>query len=120
MITAPDDAQVQIDFSGAPPDAVVSSVTVYYEIEHTCIDDLQVEVWTRNDLDLRITHRLKDPCEIGGGCENCNPDYLHETVDNIDTFDGLSPNQAWYLTAQDCWPGDVGEIRMFEIWVQYE
>jgi len=102
-----------LDLSGAPGDAEITRVKVYYEIRHTCPWDLDISLTAYYDgswHDYFLYHQ---------GDLSCSDDVL-ETRDNIHVWDGASPNQTWYLVARDRASGDVGYIDFFELWVYYE
>jgi subtilisin-like proprotein convertase family protein len=99
-----------ITISTAPAGATVTKIDVCYDIIHTYIGDLIVDL---TDQDLTYEHRLWDR-EGGSG------DNISDCDSNITTFNGELVNQTWYLWAQDCDPGDVGYIDCWEIWIWYE
>ena len=115
-VTIPDNgASVNSDLSlsGAPSDAVITKVKVYYEIRHPYPGDL--DVWlTAYYGGSWHDHWLYHYGDLGSS------DNIIETRDNIHTFDGASPNQTWYLSVRDRASGDVGYIDFFEMWVTYE
>ena len=98
--------------SGAPGNATITKVKVYYEIRHTYPGDLDIWLTTYYDgawHDYFLYHQG----DLG------STDNVIETRDNIHTWDGASPNQTWYLTVRDKAGGDVGYIDFFELWVTY-
>ena len=112
--------ELELTLSGALSGSVVSKVKVSYEIQHACSADVMVELWTLTDAGLRESLTLRTACETAG-CEVCQEELLSETVDEIHQFDqfAISPNRAWHLEVRDCWNKDEGELRSFEIWVEY-
>jgi subtilisin-like proprotein convertase family protein len=97
--------------SGAPSGATITKVKIYYEIRHTYSGDLKVWLTTYYNgawHDFTLKNRE------GGGTDN-----IIETRDNLTTWNGASPNQTWYLVAQDMATGDTGYIDFFELWVTY-
>jgi subtilisin-like proprotein convertase family protein len=98
-----------ITISGAPGGGVVTSIDVHYEIIHTYIGDLVVDL--TNDA-VTIEYRLWD--REGGGADNIN-----ETEYGITVFNGEPVNQEWDLWAIDYAPGDSGYIDYWWIKVYY-
>lgn len=97
--------------SGAPTDSAITKVKIYYEIRHTYIGDLKV--WLTAYYD-GAWHDFVLKNREGGSAHN-----IIETRDNLTTWNGASPNQTWYLVAQDMATGDIGFIDFFELWVTY-
>ncbi|MCK4304505.1 MAG: PD40 domain-containing protein, partial [Candidatus Eisenbacteria sp.] len=97
--------------SGAPSGATITKVKVYYEIRHTYIGDLKVWLTTYYD---GAWHDFVLKNREGGSTDN-----IIETRDNLTTWNGASPNQTWYLVAQDMATGHTGYIDFFELWVTY-
>ena len=100
-----------LSLSGAPAGATITSVDVYYEIRHTSVGDLKVWLTSYyggewHDLILRDRE--------GGASVD-----IEETQTGLSKWNGASPNQTWYLVAQDQASGDVGHIDFFELWVSY-
>ena len=100
-----------LSLSGAPAGAEISKVKVYYEIKHPNIGDLKVWLTTFYDGGWH-DYIIRD--QLGGSAGD-----IAETVDNLTTWNGASPNQTWYLVAQDKVSGNTGYIDYFEIWVDY-
>ena len=101
-----------LSLSGAPGDATITKVKIYYEIRHTYVGDLKVWLTTYYDgawHDYILKNR-----------EGGSADDIVETRDNLTTWNGASPNQTWYLVAQDMATGDTGYIDFFELWVTYD
>lgn len=97
--------------SGAPSGATITKVKIYYEIRHPYSGDLKVWLTTYYGgawHDFILKNRE------GGSADN-----IIETRDNLTTWNGASPNQTWYLVAQDMATGDIGYIDFFELWVTY-
>ena len=98
--------------SGAPAEAQISKVKVYYEIKHSNIGDLKIWLTTQYEgawHDYIIRDR------VGGSADD-----IAETIDDIMIWNGASPNQQWYLVVRDQSPnGHTGYIDNFEIWVDY-
>jgi subtilisin-like proprotein convertase family protein len=99
-----------ITISTAPAGAVVTKIDVCYDITHTYIGDLIVDL---TDQDETYAYRLW--YREGGSGDN-----ISECDSNITLFNGELVNQTWYLWAQDCAPEDVGYIDCWEIWIWYE
>ena len=102
-----------LSLSGASSGASITNVKVYYEIRHTYPGDLDVWLTAYYDGSWH-DHWLYHYGTLGSS------DDIVETRDNIHTFDGVSPNQTWYLSVRDRVSGDVGYIDFFEMWVTYE
>jgi len=100
-----------VDLSGAPANAVVTSVTVEYWINnHTYWPDLQVYLTTNQNgqwYDEWLWNQ-------GSGSGD-----LHRTKTFLSEYDGLSPNATWYFVACDDAAQDVGCVDEWIIWVYY-
>ncbi|MBI3195811.1 MAG: PD40 domain-containing protein [Ignavibacteriae bacterium] len=97
--------------TGAPANATITKIKIYYEIRHTFIGDLKVWLtayYNGGWHDFILKNR-----------EGGSADDIVETRDNLTTWNGASPNQTWYLVVQDFATGDVGYIDFFELWVTY-
>ncbi len=93
------------------PGATVTSIDVHYEISHTYVSDLVVDL-TDEDGDYGCPYRLFEH-DHGGS-------YLDETVYGLTVCNGRPVNQWWYLWALDEVPGDDGYITYWWIKVYYE
>jgi len=101
----------EIPISGGPGGAIVTCVDVHYEIIHTYVGDLDVDL---SDEDyLSYWYDLWE--NEGGGADNIN-----ETETGITTFNGKLVNQVWLLWAMDCGYLDTGHIDYWWIKVYYE
>ncbi|MEN6428703.1 MAG: trypsin-like peptidase domain-containing protein, partial [Phycisphaerales bacterium] len=98
------------EIDNAPPSAVVTCLDVHYEIIHSWVGDLSVDLC---DDSLSVEYRLWD--EEGEDSANIN-----ETVTGITAFSGLAANQRWSLWAMDNAPGDTGYINSWWIKVYYQ
>jgi subtilisin-like proprotein convertase family protein len=99
--------------SGAPGDATITKVKVYYEIRHTRPGDL--DIWLTAEYDGGWhDYFLYSQGELG------TADDVIETRDNLHAWDGASPNQTWYLATRDKVSGSTGYIDYFEIWIDYD
>lgn len=97
--------------SGAPADAVVTAVTIRYQIKHTYIGDLVV--WgTTLESGTPYDHVLWNN-------EGGSADDIDETESGLTRWNGLSPNRTWSLSADDQVGADVGFIDSFEIWINW-
>jgi subtilisin-like proprotein convertase family protein len=97
--------------SGAAAGSQVTSVDIYYEIRHPFSGDLKVWLtafyngaW--HDFTLRN--------RTGGSADD-----IVESRNSLTFWNGASPNQTWYLVAQDLASGDTGYIDYFQIAVNY-
>ena len=113
-VPIPDDgsgwAYSDIYISTAPVDATVTCVDVHYEIIHTYVSDLVVDL---SDEDLSYEYRL---WENEGGSVN----DITETETGITAFNGEWVNQIWTLWALDTFPfADDGYIDYWWIKVYY-
>ncbi len=99
-----------ITISGAPAGATVTCIDVHYEIIHTFIGDLDVDL---NDQNFTYNYDLWGPDPNNPG-EN-----LDETVTGITTFNGEPVNQQWLLYARDTASLDTGYIDTWWIKVYY-
>ncbi|MCK4626660.1 MAG: proprotein convertase P-domain-containing protein, partial [Phycisphaerae bacterium] len=87
--------------------ATITSVNVYYEIIHSYIGDLQVDIESES-----TNYVIRD--QEGGSAND-----IAEWVYDIHVFDGESVNQNWNLWAQDYFSGDTGYIDYVAIYVYY-
>ncbi|MBN2403228.1 MAG: hypothetical protein JXN64_12620, partial [Spirochaetes bacterium] len=97
--------------SGAPSGSIITKITLYFEIIHTYPGDL--DIWlTYYDggwHDYYIYHYN----DLGS-----DDNVIYSGVINF--YNGISPNQTWYLSVQDRMIGDSGYINYFELWIDYE
>ena len=100
-----------IDTSGAPANAVITGVTIHYQISHPYIGDLRV--WARTVEDGFASDQILWNNEGGNG------DNIDETEADLHRWDGLSPNRTWSLMADDQAAQDEGYIDSFEIFVNW-
>jgi len=98
--------------SGAPANATITDVDVRYKIVHPYVGDLQV--WLTSYYEGSWHDHLWLWNREGGSQDN-----IDETEYGLDTWDGASPNQTWYLVARDQASRDTGYIDSLEIWVDY-
>ena len=101
-----------LGLSGAPETAKITNVKVYLEIFHDSPSDL--DVWITFDdggwHDYFLYHQG----------DRRSKENIAETIDNIDAWNGFSPNQTYYLCAKDRVTGNTGYISFFELWIEYE
>jgi subtilisin-like proprotein convertase family protein len=101
--------------SGAPSNAKILWVDVYYEIRHPYRGDLDVWVTRWVDGGWRDHYlRRRTPQN-----EQDDGDDFVGTTRNINDYNGLSPNDTWYLCAKDWGSLDTGYIDFFQIWLYY-
>ena len=106
----PDDwAYSEITITGAPGDHIVHCVDVHYEIDHTYISDLYVDLSDDNEEHSYILWYFE-----GGDGVNIN-----ETETEITEFYGEPVNQTWVLWAIDAWEDDEGYIDSWWIKVYH-
>ncbi|MGB2985614.1 MAG: trypsin-like peptidase domain-containing protein [Phycisphaerae bacterium] len=98
-----------IPISGAPAASSVDCIDVHYEIVHTYIEDLDVDL---NDYGLYCWVDLWGPYQGSGA-------NLNQTVTGIVGCNGLPVNQTWVLWAQDVQQFDTGYIDYWWIKVYY-
>lgn len=100
-----------VAISGAPGGATVTCIDVHYEIIHTYVGDLVVDL---TDQDLTYEHNLwYDPY--------ADWQNLDETETGITAFNGELVDQVWLLWALDTFPFfDEGYIDYWWIKVYYE
>ncbi|AQQ69685.1 V8-like Glu-specific endopeptidase [Limihaloglobus sulfuriphilus] len=101
-------ATSEILINSAPSDAVVSGVDVHYEIVHSYVLDLTVDL---SDGDLNVEYNLWDGNFGSGG--------ISETETGIAAFNGRPVNQYWFLWAIDNYAGDYGYIDSWWIKIYY-
>ncbi|MFQ5463983.1 MAG: CARDB domain-containing protein, partial [Phycisphaerae bacterium] len=99
-----------ISITGAAPGAIANCIDVHYEITHTWIGDLNVDL---NDSNLTHNEDLWGPNQ-GGSANN-----LNETVTGITTFNGEAVNQTWKLYVKDIASADTGFIDYWWIKVYF-
>ncbi|HUT57975.1 MAG TPA: proprotein convertase P-domain-containing protein, partial [Phycisphaerae bacterium] len=102
----------EVNTSGAPGDAIITDVDVWYEIDHTYVGDLVVWLTTEQPSGTWYNQNLWDR---EGGSEN----DIEEKETGLDKWDGLSPNRTWYLCAADYATPDKGHIEEWKIWVHW-
>jgi hypothetical protein len=107
-----DDGWVYSDIyiSTAPGDATVTCIDVHYEIIHSWVGDLDVDL---TDEDLSYEYDLWE--NEGGSADNIN-----ETETGITMFNGELVNQIWTLWARDTEYLISGYIDYWWIKVYYE
>ena len=105
-------AQSDLKLSGAPSDAAINGVNLYFEINHPKHSDLKV--W----ITAYYSNTWHDVILYNQGSLN-STGLLKISKTNITTWNGASPNQTWYLVVKDCVSGNIGFISFFELWVNY-
>jgi hypothetical protein len=100
--------RVSLNVSGAPSNAVITSVDVYYEIKHTYVSD--VKAWLTTDYggdnwqDYVVWNRE------GGAGQN-----IAEWETGIHRWDNAAANRTWWLVAGDYASSDTGYLDFFEV-----
>jgi len=107
-----DRAISEIDLSGAPANAVITSVDVEYWIDHRWVGDLVV--W------LATEHNGQWQDYVLWDLEGGNAHDIHEKETGITAWNGLPANRKWYLWAADYAEQDEGEIEEWKIWVHFD
>jgi len=100
-----------ITVSSAPANAVVTGVDVRYKISHTYVGDLKVWATTQQGAswnDYTLWNRTASSVA-----------NLDKSVTGISTWNGLSPNRTWYLSADDQVKLDAGYIDSFSIVIRW-
>jgi hypothetical protein len=101
-------AQALVEISGAPDDAVVSSVRVKYHVVDAEPSGLDVQLLTSGS---EVSHALWNK-------ESAEGTVLTQSTDEITTFQGAPVNGTWSLAVQG---GDLeGYIDDFSVVVYYE
>lgn len=100
----------EIVISEAPACAEVASIDVHYEITHTCVGNLILDL---SNEEITSEYRLWD--KQGG-----DTDDVDQTDSDITEFNGEIVNQAWLFWAQDTTSRDTGYIDYWWIKVYYE
>jgi subtilisin-like proprotein convertase family protein len=105
-------ASQSVTLSGAPSGAMITSVDVEYDIDHTYIGDLRVWLTTyeSNWIDGAYLWNRQ-----GGSADNIVADY-HS---GLSYWNGLDANRVFYLAVSDNAAGDVGCISRIKIWVHW-
>ncbi|MFB0524755.1 MAG: LamG-like jellyroll fold domain-containing protein, partial [Phycisphaerae bacterium] len=107
-----DSAAWLIDLSGAPANAIITSVDVEYWIDHTWVGDLKVWLTTEHNGEWQ-DYVLWD---LEGGSDQ----DIHEKETGLTTWNGLPANRRWYLCAADFAEQDEGRIKEWKIWVHFD
>lgn len=94
----------------APSGRTVSSIDMRYDIYHTYIGDLIVQLVNQN-----LSHTLTLWNRQGG-----SGSAIHGDTSGITTFNGELVNQTWKLRAKDCAPSDTGYIECFDITIWFQ
>ena len=102
-------ARSDIVISGIDEPAYVTCMDVHYEIQHTYVSDLAVDL---SNEDISLEYRLWD---YEGG-EGVNID---QTITGLTTFANEPVNQTWSLWAIDDMWGDDGYIDSWRIKIYY-
>jgi len=98
-----------ITISSTPAGATVYSIDVHFEVIHTYVGDLAIDL---TDEDLGHEYRLWD--YYGGSQDN-----IDTTIYMISFFIGELVNQTWKLWGYDCCAGDDGYIDYWSIQIWY-
>ena len=99
-----------ITISGAPECALVEGMEVQYDIIHSYVGDLIVELLDEEEFWV-YTLRYRE----GDG-----DSAIHDTVSNISWFDGEDVNQTWKLRVSDVVYFDTGYIDYWRITFWYQ
>lgn len=99
-----------ITITSAPAGATVTSIDVYYEVIHTYIGDLIIDL-----TDQDLGHEWNLWYYEGGSGDN-----IEEAEWDITEFNGELVNQTWKLWGYDCCSGDDGYIDYWSIQIWYE
>lgn len=99
-----------ITIASAPAGATVYSIDVHFEIIHTYVGDLAIDL---TDEDLGHQYRLWN---YEGGSQ----DNIDTTIYMISFFYGEQVNQTWKLYGWDCCVGYDGYIDYWSIQIWYE
>jgi len=108
----PEIVTMEIDLSGAPANAVITSVDIEYWITHPWVGDLKVWLATEDYGELR-EYILWDT-------EGANTNNIHEKETGITMWNGLPANRTWYFSVADFAPVDEGRFNALKIWVHFE
>ena len=104
-------ASLSVVLSGAAAGSSITSIDIYYEIRHPYSGDLKVWLTAFYDgawHDFTLRNRT------GAGVDD-----IVESRNGLTSWNGVNPNQTWYLVAQDFATGDAGYIDYFQIAVNY-
>ena len=101
-----------IEITGAPAGATVSSLDVYFDIRHSCVGDVQIDL---TNSSLSIEQTLKE-YSFSYSCQS----RYSDTVRNITTFNGQWVNQQWLLWAADWYYPDTGRVNRWWIKLYYD
>ncbi len=118
----------QINASGIPSGAKITSVKYTCWVDHTYRGDLSVDL-TAYINNQWISHRISDKqggsadnvdqtetfTSFNGGC--VSPDNPNPTPRSVNLY---NPNGQWYLVAWDNASGDEGALDGLEIWLNWE
>jgi subtilisin-like proprotein convertase family protein len=99
-----------ISIASAPAGATVYSIDVHFEVIHTNVGDLAIDL---TDEDIEQEYRLWN---YEGGSQ----DNIDTTIEMIGDFIGELANQTWKLYAWDCCEGNTGHIDYWWIQIWYQ
>ena len=102
----------EVDLTGAPSGAQITSVDVEYWIDHTRRSDLRV--WLTTERSGQWYEKIL------WDREGDHTNDIHEKETDLSNWDDLGPDGAWYLVAADYARGGKGEIDAWKIWVNWE
>jgi len=102
----------EINLSGAPANALITSVDVEYWINHRWIGDLMVWLTTEHNGQWQ-DYVLWD--REGGSDHD-----IYEKETGITTWNGLPANRKWRLCAADFAEQDEGRIKEWKLWVNFD
>ena len=91
---------------------VVSGIDIYFEINHPKHSDLTI--W----LTAYYNGSWHDYILYNQGSLT-STGLLKISKTNLSLWNGVSPNQTWYLGVKDCVSGNTGYIGFFQIWLNY-
>jgi len=99
-----------ITISGAPECALVEGMEVRYDIIHSWVEDLTVELLHEEEFwAYTLWHQQGE-----------GDTAIHDTVSNISFFDGEDVNQTWKLRVSDAFYGDTGYIDYWKVTIWYQ
>ena len=104
--------RVSLNVSGAPSNATITDVDIYYEIKHTYVGD--IKAWATTDYGGGNWQDWVMWNREGGGADN-----IAEWEYGIDKWDGASANRTWWLVAGDYASTDTGYLDFFEVHVHW-
>lgn len=102
-----------VSFSGIPSGSTITNVTYDIDINHDCHYDLAARISTNYNGTSSPSYLV-----FTSASHYCNSGNLSKSG-STSTFNGMDPNQTFYLRVWDDYQDDIGYIDYFKITVYY-